>query len=177
MSDGDTYKYDYPEKLPLTLKQKLSRLFTVILLVLAWGWFFRYGLPAFGELGGIPVALMTIILPAATFSRKKKIELFPRYLICGPNIVYFQNVEALTLKDQAGTLTIDYLQGKLKKQFVLDRKNFPTNARKQHKIDANRQKKFDKVVARITRAVGQQAPQVALPVLPLPADAPVAVQA
>lgn len=101
---------------------------------------------------GIVLALMALI---AWLSAPRTLQLGPRYLLCGQQIVYYGNVESVALSRVAGTLRVYAHNGQV---FVLERDKFPTNARKAEKIRINKAAKFDKVVEKIIDKVRQTAP-------------------
>lgn len=108
----------------------------------------------------VAVVLFLLGLVALLFSRKR-ILIGSRYLICGPEIVYFANVERLDHDDLAGVLRLT-LPGR--PDFVLLRDNFPTNARKANKILYNRTLKFTKVTSNIIERVKANNPAAAIDV-------------
>ncbi|MGB2881176.1 MAG: hypothetical protein WBC08_05310, partial [Rhodoferax sp.] len=79
------------------------------------------------------------------------------YLLCGNSIVYYANVNRLTLSGANGTLRLQSQNGK---SFVLERDKFPTGARKADKIKKNKAAKFDKVSSKIIEKVKKAAPRV-----------------
>jgi len=101
----------------------------------------------------LAIALLLIGVVVALLS-SKKIFLGPRYLICGNSIVYYNNVERLVLDEAAGQLRLVTVSDQA---FTLERKRFPTNARKADKIARNKAAKFSKVahniIVRVQRAV------------------------
>ena len=86
----------------------------------------------------------------ALFASSKKIQIGPRYLICGPHILYFANIERIERDDVAGRLILASAD---KLPLIIDREKFPTGARKSDKIKRNRQAKFAKVADRIIMQV------------------------
>lgn len=82
----------------------------------------------------------------------KTIEVNKRYLVCGSHLIYYRQITQLKLNEKAGVLQIAYKSGKSIRKFKLERDLFPTNARKEHKIIANKQQKFDKVTQKIMQA-------------------------
>ena len=87
----------------------------------------------------------------------RQLQLGPRYLLCGNSIVYYANVNRLTLSGANGTLRLQSQNGK---SFVLERDKFPTGARKADKIKKNKAAKFDKVSSKIIEKVKKAAPRV-----------------
>ena len=113
-------------------------------------------LPAFKLL--LPVGFF-LLVPGlvCVLAVDRKIYLGPRYLICGPRILYYANVARVELNRQAGSLT---LLTAANTRFVLERERFPTNANKKDKIARNRAAKFDKVAANLLDKVQRAAPGV-----------------
>lgn len=101
---------------------------------------------------GIVLALMALI---AWLSAPRTLQLGPRYLLCGQQIIYYGNVKSVALSRAAGTLRVHAHNGQV---FVLERDKFPTNARKAEKIKINKATKFDKVAEKIIDKVRQTAP-------------------
>ena len=107
-----------------------------------------------------PLALPLIIAALLVFFvRPKKLYLGPRYLLCGPDIVYYGNITRLTFSGPEGSLGLQTANGKV---FVLDREKFPTHARKPDKVKNNKAAKFAKVSAKIIEKVRMQAPTAEL---------------
>lgn len=77
---------------------------------------------------------------------RKALLIAPRYLIVGEQIVYYATVAKAVVDRQRQTLTLVSDKGK---RLVIEAERFPTNARKDFKIKANKTAKFDKVVAKI----------------------------
>lgn len=105
-----------------------------------------------------PAGLAAFLVPLIVYySAPKMLYLGPRYLICGDVIVYFGNVVRMELNEADGILKL-VTAGK--QTFVLDRANFPTNARKSHKIEANKAEKFDKASSRLIDRILRATPEV-----------------
>lgn len=138
-----TFKYQHANR-PTLGAQRLW--FIRICLVLA------LVLLAFGI--GIVLALMALIAWLSA-PRTRTLQLGPRYLLCGQQIIYYGNVKSVALSRAAGTLRVHAHNGQV---FVLERDKFPTNARKAEKIKINKATKFDKVAEKIIDKVRQTAP-------------------
>ncbi len=111
-----------------------------------------------------PAGALAFLIPLiAYFSAPRILYVGPRYLLCGDIIIYFGNVVRLDLKEADGTLTLVTCS---KKTFILERENFPTNARKSHKIAANKAAKFTKASARLIERVRRAAPEAELHGIP-----------
>jgi hypothetical protein len=107
-------------------------------------------------LGGVLGAVVAVAVLVLVLSRSQKvIAIGPRYLICGAQIVYFGNVTAAVLDVPNGRLRLTSASGHW---FVLERRRFPTNARKPDKIARNTGAKFTRVADRILAAVRRAAP-------------------
>ncbi|MRR49757.1 MAG: hypothetical protein EG825_02405 [Rhodocyclaceae bacterium] len=109
---------------------------------------------------GFPFGLIALLIPLLVFSTAPKmLYIGPRYLICGNDIVYFHNVTGMTLEPAAGSLMLVCAgQG----VFTLRRDRFPTNARKDFKIAANKKAKFEKASRRLIEKVLRMSPKVEL---------------
>ena len=111
-----------------------------------------------------PVGLAAFFLPwIVYYSAPKMLFIGPRYLICGDVILYFSNVVKMELDAANGTLEMATAG---KNTFVLDRNNFPTNARKKAKVAANRAAKFSKASGRLIDKVLKASPDVELHGIP-----------
>jgi hypothetical protein len=111
-----------------------------------------------------PMGWFALLLPLlAYFTAPKMLYVGPRYLICGPKIVYFSNVTSMALEESAGTLRL--VSGKAG-NFLLERDRFPTGARKADKIKVNKALKFDKVSAKLIDRVRRASPEVAVKGIP-----------
>lgn len=127
-----------------------QRIFSGALLLGALIAQFRFHAP----LASFPLFIMGVI---TFFYAAKKIFLGPRYLICGSNIVYYNNVVRLALDEAAGNLL---LVTAANQSFTLERDKFPTNARKADKIVKNKAAKFDKVSQNLIGKVLRASPGV-----------------
>lgn len=152
-SDVVSYKYAFPEPLKPETRNYLVALgifvFIAALFFLSDGkWF-------------VPLLVFLIfgLVQSGIFGAARQLELYPRYLLCGSQVVYFQSVKEARLMAESGELVLTYDNGRGLRQFKLERDRFPTGARKEHKILANKDKKFRKVAGKIIAAVQQQAPE------------------
>lgn len=91
-------------------------------------------------LGIAPCVIGAIVL----LNGQRRLRVGPRYLICGPHIVYFANIDRALRDSAAGTLRLERAG---KTVFILERERFSSNARKPHKIAAHRAARFDKASA------------------------------
>jgi hypothetical protein len=89
-------------------------------------------------------------------SPKKQILVGPRYLICGAEILYYANVVSGNLDSNHGVLRLATASGQ---EFRLEKNRFPTNARKDFKIELNKNAKFAKVSGKILTKVRKFSPQ------------------
>lgn len=119
----------------------------------------------FAVLGGVvllyplfPLGIALLVFSLlAWLTAPKLLSLGPRYLICGERIVYYGNIDRVELDADAGRLTLQANGGRA---FVVERERFPTNARKSHKVAANKAAKFDKVAAKLIEKVRHASPAV-----------------
>ncbi len=77
---------------------------------------------------------------------RKTLIISPRYLIVGEQIVYYATVSKAIVDRHKQTLTLVSGKGK---QVVIEADRFPTNARKDFKIKANKTAKFDKACEKV----------------------------
>ncbi|MBK7001168.1 MAG: hypothetical protein IPH35_14715 [Rhodoferax sp.] len=103
---------------------------------------------------GIVLALVAA-LAWLSAPRTRTLQLGPRYLLCGQQIIYYGNVKGVVLSRAKGALRVQANNGQV---LVLERDKFPTNARKADKIERNKADKFDKVAEKIIDKVRQTAP-------------------
>lgn len=107
-----------------------------------------------------PVAVVPgviVVVLAFKLWPKRQISLGPRFVVCGNTVAYYKNVKRMALRP--GNLTLFWGDNQF---FKLEEKRFPTNARKQHKITANKAAKFQKVSAKIIERVIAESPGVEL---------------
>lgn len=103
-----------------------------------------------------PFSLLMLLVPLLAWATaSRQLLLGPRYLLCGQTIVYYANVQRVTLTRGSGTLRVQSSNGQ---NFVLERDKFPTKARKADKIQKNKAAKFDKVADKIIEKVRKAAP-------------------
>ena len=139
------FKYKHGGRVTLSRKRKLFIAAALVLTLLI-------------AVAAFPGGLIAFLLPVFAFlGRSGTLALGPRYLVCGEDIVYYANVTQLTLSEAQGSLKLKTASGK---SFSIERAKFPTNARKAHKIAANKAAKFNKVSARIIDKVRRAAPAV-----------------
>lgn len=105
---------------------------------------------------GIVLGIVGAIVAFRTWP-KREIRLGLRYFVCGNTIAYYKNVKRIALRP--GNLTLFWGS---KDSFKLEEKRFPSNARKAHKITANKAAKFQKVADKLIQRVLAEAPNVEL---------------
>lgn len=141
------FKYKHGGKVALSKK---SLGFVVVTTVLAAVVAF------FARPEGFAAFLVPLI---AFFNRTGTLSVGPRYLVCGPNIVYYANVTHATLSEAGGRLDIVTNGGKT---FSIEREKFPTNARKAPKVAANKAAKFGKATGKIIDKIRRAAPNAVI---------------
>lgn len=100
-----------------------------------------------------PFAIPLFIIPAiAWFAAPTMIYIGPRYLICNSTIMYFAEITHTTPFDDAMSTGLFVATGQHGRKLAIERDRFPSNARKDHKIRAHREKKFAKLANRIALA-------------------------
>lgn len=115
-------------------------------------------LAAIGSIVFFPFGLALFLVPAIIrVTVARQLLLGPRYLICGEAIVYYGNVDQVLVDRSSGKLTLVCAGNR---RFAIERDKFPTNARKAHKIAANRHAKFDKVAEKLIDKVRHASPAV-----------------
>lgn len=140
------FKYQHDDPLVTPLGGALRFLAFVVLVALAF--YVNVGLGPFALVGGMAVLFITW--------PKRRLVLGPRYLLCGNKVVYYANVRKMVLRP--GQVLILHTDAGTK--FDLDWERFPTGARKEAKIKANKARKFEKVSQGIIRRVLGAAPGV-----------------
>ncbi len=99
------------------------------------------------------LALVALGVTLALARGPQVLRVGPRYLLCGPEVVYFGQVARVEVHRHQGTLKLHLPAGRT---WVLERERFPTNARKAPKVAANKEKKFhslvEKLVAKVQKA-------------------------
>ncbi|WP_301101718.1 hypothetical protein [Propionivibrio sp.] len=140
------FKYKHGGRVAFSAKRKTFMLISLAAALIAA--FFAF-----------PGGLMALVIPLGVFFvRQGTLALGPRYLVCGNDIVYFANVAQVALHEGEGRLNLKMASGAT---FTLERDKFPTNARKAHKVAANKAAKFNKVSAKIIEKVRRASPVVA----------------
>ena len=104
---------------------------------------------------GAGAAFLGMIVLFATWP-KRKLSLGARYLLCGNTVVYYANVRKMILRPGQDLVLKWGEDG----TFMLEQDKFPTNARKDAKIQKNKAAKFEKVSNNIIRRVLLAAPSV-----------------
>ena len=122
---------------------------------LFWALFAVVGLVFFflGPVGFVVGVVVVIVL--FQLAPKRQISLGPRFVVCGDRVAYYKNVRRMVLRP--GHLTLFWGN---KQTLVVEQERFPTNARKSHKISANKAQKFAKVSYKIIDRVLAESPSV-----------------
>ncbi|HEX5749431.1 MAG TPA: hypothetical protein VFZ09_24595 [Archangium sp.] len=89
----------------------------------------------------------------------RRLYVGPRYLICGRKILYYANVQKVSMEAGGGRLLLKSSTGKV---LVLEQDRFQTGARKPDKIAANKAARFQKVARKIVKHVRRAAPHAVL---------------
>lgn len=106
-----------------------------------------------------PLSLMLGIVAVMIARPPKKLCVGTRYIICGKKILYYANIQRVTLEAAQGRLILKSSTGQV---LVLEQENFHTSARKPHKIVANKEARFHKVARKIIERVRRAAPDAEL---------------
>ena len=88
---------------------------------------------------------------------RKSLIIAPRYLIVGDGIIYYSNVAKAQLDRKRQVLTLTSEKGK---RLAIEAEKFPTNARKDFKIKANKTAKFDKACEKILARLSGVTPDI-----------------
>ncbi len=91
----------------------------------------------------LPVGIAVYLIRAGM---RKALIIAPRYLIVGEAIIYYNTVAKAQVDRHRQVLTLVSERGK---RVLIEADRFPTNARKDFKIKANKKAKFDKTVEKI----------------------------
>lgn len=157
------YKYNHEDAEAPTPHIKLGSIIGLMVVALVGYCFAVFVLlHPFKIINLMSVIVGAIILSAIFFVRirPRELEIHERYLICGRHCIHFGNIEALHMHTPKGKMRIIYNIGNNKRAFILDREKFPTNARKDFKIAANKQKKFDDISQKIIESAYQINPEL-----------------
>jgi hypothetical protein len=142
-----SYKYNHGRAQPISRGQVILLTVAVMLIPIAFILFVPFGI------------CVTIMLIAIFFkSRKSLLCIAPRFLTCGPTILYYRNITKIVLQKEPGQLTLFCGDESLR----ITQDKFPTGARKPDKIKANTEAKFKKVSDRIIGKVLKVTPDVKL---------------
>jgi hypothetical protein len=139
-------KYDHGERVGLSDTRKL---WLVIFILLALGLVFIF----------FPLSLILGLAAAVVAHQPKQLCVGPRYVICGNKILYYANIEKVTLERGEGRLTLLSSTGQV---LELEQDRFQTNARKPDKIAAHKAARFNKVALKIVDRVRSAAPHAQL---------------
>ncbi len=107
----------------------------------------------------LPILLVPLLIAIYLIKEgmAKGLVIAPRYLILGDSILYYSTIAKAQLDRQRQILTLISERGK---RLTIEAERFPTNARKEFKIKANRTAKFDKAVEKILARISGVAPDI-----------------
>ncbi|GEM_PF-1387180 len=88
---------------------------------------------------------------------RKTLIIAPRYLIVGDGIIYYSTVAKAQLDRRKQVLTLISEKGR---RLTIEAEKFPTNARKDFKIKANKTAKFDKVCEKVLGRLSGVTPDI-----------------
>lgn len=149
-----TFRYQHADRPALGTKRRWFILICLVLALALLAAEYLFTLVREYHLAGIVLALVAAQVWVSA-PRIRTLQLGPRYLLCGQQIIYYGNVKGVVLSRAKGTLRVQANNGQV---LVLERDKFPTNARKADKIERNKADKFDKVAEKIIDKVRQTAP-------------------
>lgn len=110
-----------------------------------------------------PKCLLGLLLPLGITiylireGMRKTLIIAPRYLIVGDGIIYYNSVAKAQLDRKRQVLTLFSEKGK---RMTVEAEKFPTNARKDFKIKANKTAKFDKACEKILARLSGVTPDI-----------------
>ncbi len=110
-----------------------------------------------------PMCLLGLLLPVGIaihlirLGMRKTLIIAPRYLIVGDGIIYYSSVAKAQLDRKRQVLTLFSEKGK---RLTVEAEKFPTNARKDFKIKANKTAKFDKACEKILARLSGVTPDI-----------------
>ena len=113
-------KYDHGERVGLSDTRKLL---LVVFVILALGLVFIF----------FPLSIVLGLAAVVVAHQPKQLCVGPRYVICGNKILYYANIEKVTLEPGEGRLTLLSSTGQV---LEVEQDRFQTNARKPDKIAA-----------------------------------------
>ncbi len=87
----------------------------------------------------------------------KQLVITARYLIVGNSILYYNTVARVQLDRHRQVLTLVSEKGR---RLTIEAEKFPTNARKDFKIQANKTAKFDKACEKILARLSGVTPEI-----------------
>ncbi|MCE1227172.1 MAG: hypothetical protein LWW87_11900 [Geobacteraceae bacterium] len=102
----------------------------------------------------VPLGIATYLVREGM---RKTLIIAPRYLIVGDGIIYYSSVAKAQLDRKRQVLTLFSEKGK---QLTIEAEKFPTNARKDFKIKANKTAKFDKACEKILSRLSGVTPDI-----------------
>jgi hypothetical protein len=125
-----------------------------------WAWLALILVTAVGALFVFPpLSFILGIAAFVVFRQPKRLYVGPRYLICGRKILYYANIQKVSMETGQGRLVLKSSTGKV---LVLEQDRFQTGARKPDKIAANKAARFQKVAQKIVKHVRRAAPHAVL---------------
>jgi len=125
----------------------ITSLFVSIICAANFGAWFAWGLL-------LPLGIAVYL---AREGMRKALIIAPRYLIVGDGIIYYSSVVKAQLDRRKQVLTLVSEKGK---RMTVEAERFPTNARKDFKIKANKTAKFDKVCEKILPRLSGVTPDI-----------------
>ncbi|HYO69798.1 MAG TPA: hypothetical protein VEU33_27350, partial [Archangium sp.] len=115
---------------------------------------------AVGSLFVFPLlSVILLIVIFVVIHQPMRLYVGPRYLICGKKILYYANIQKVSMEAGEGRLILKSSTGRV---LVIEQDRFQTGARKPDKIVANKEARFQKVAQKIVRHVRRAAPHAVL---------------
>jgi hypothetical protein len=103
--------------------------------------------------------ILAVVAFIVAFGQTRRLYVGPRYLICGGKILYYANIQRVSLEAGGERLVLSSSTGRV---LVLEQDRFQTNARKPDKVVANKAARFQKVAQKIVKHVRRAAPHAEL---------------
>lgn len=140
MSDDRFISYKYNGN--LSTRVNLVKIFILVSIVLFLFWFTTV-------VNSMLPALLAVAVIIYAFSRgsKGQIIIGKRFLVINDDIVYYKNIASIRVYKKKQFCVI---QSKQDKDVYISAQDFPTNARKDFKIERNKKGKFVKVVNKLS---------------------------
>lgn len=147
MNKGKSAIYKYSGKSLPGFFGNLLGFFKTFILFVAISVFIAYVANKFFALKGLLISLAVLFFVFfVLYKPRPRIAIFQNHFIVGDKVFFYDNIESISINEARQECTV---KSRGKNTATITSAGFPTNARKDHKIRLNKEKKFYKVVIKI----------------------------